>query len=191
MPPLSRTRDEYYGPVGQRIAEEIPEGHTALSWGTELAVLRARRSPTPAVMLRRSTINVLDIWFGLQPLVMVIGTVALAISEYTSVFTVLSLPFVPFLELLRLPEASQAAPAMLVGFADQFLPAIIGQGLESDLTRFVVACTSVTQLIYMSEVGVLLLRSKIPLGLLDLFAIFLLRTIITVPVSAAIAHLIF
>ncbi len=97
----------------------------------------------------------------------------------------------PFAELLRLPEAAAAAPALLVGFADQFLPVILGQGIESELTRFVIACASVTQLIYMSEVGAYLLKSKLPVSLPELFVIFLLRTLITIPVCALIGHMLF
>ena len=46
----------------------------------------------------------------------------------------------------------------------------------------------IVQLIYMSEVGILLLKSPIPLRLGDLAAIFLVRTAIALPVVAAIAH---
>lgn len=41
----------------------------------------------------------------------------------------------------------------------------------------------------MSEVGVLLLKSKISLNLLELLAIFVIRTLITLPIIALIAHL--
>ena len=68
---------------------------------------------------------------------------------------------------------------------------ILGQSIESELTRFVVACASVTQLIYMSEVGTLLLKSKLDIGLGELAAIFLLRTAITVPICALVAHWVF
>ena len=47
---------------------------------------------------------------------------------------------------------------------------------------------SIVQLIYMSEVGILLLKSPIPLRLVDLVAIFLVRTVVALPVVAAIAH---
>ncbi len=67
-------------------------------------------------------------------------------------------------------------------------PAVIASGIESELTRFVVACMSIVQLIYMSEVGILLLKSPIPLRLVDLVAIFLVRTVVALPVVAAIAH---
>ena len=142
-------------------------------------------------MLRDSLYTTFDIWFGLEPLVMVIGTGSLIVANFTPFFTWLSLPFVPFLQLLQLPEAGAAAPAFVVGFADQFLPVILGQAIESDLTRFVIACAAVTQLIYMSEVGALLLKSRLSLNLGDLAAIFFLRTLITIPICAGIAHLIF
>ncbi len=65
-----------------------------------------------------------------------------------------------------------------------FIPAVLASTIESDITRFVIAAMSVTQLIYMSEVGALLLGSKIPVKLWELFVIFLLRTLITLPVIA-------
>jgi nucleoside recognition membrane protein YjiH len=101
------------------------------------------------------------------------------------------MPFVPLLELLQIPEAAAASETMVVGFADMFIPAILATSIESDLTRFVIAALSVTQLIYMSEVGALLLGSKIPVNIVELFVIFLLRTLVTLPVIALIAHLVF
>ena len=56
---------------------------------------------------------------------------------------------------------------------------------------FVIASVSVCQLIYLSEVGALLLASKIPVNLKELFIIFIQRTLVTLPVIALIAHLIF
>jgi len=142
-------------------------------------------------LLRRATFNIYDIWFALLPLIMSIGVTALVLSEHTSIFTWLAVPLVPFLTILGIPEASAAAPAFLVGFADQFLPVVLGQEIESEHTRFVIAGAAVTQLVYMSELGALILKSKIPVNVGELFAIFLLRTVITVPVIAGIAALIF
>ena len=100
----------------------------------------------------------------------------------------LSYPLIPLLELFQLPEAAAAAPALLVGFAEMFLPAVMAKGIDSELTRFVIICTSITQLIFMSEVGVLILKTRIPLNFIDLVVIFLLRTLITLPIIVAIAH---
>jgi len=79
----------------------------------------------------------------------------------------------------------------LIGFTDMFLPAIIGAGIEAEMTRFIIVALSVTQLIYLSEVGGLLLGSKIPVNFKDLVLIFLLRTLISLPIITFIAHLLF
>ena len=188
IPPLSWKKDEYVVGVGKQINEDVPAGTSLLRWGLLQAVKRANANPSPGQMVKVGVHNVVDIWLGLLPLVMAIGTVSLAIAEFTPIFNWLSAPIVPLLELLHLPEATKAAPAMLVGFADMFLPAVLGKGIESELTRFVVACVSLTQLIYMSEVGVLIIKAKLPLNLLELFVIFIIRTLITLPIIALMAH---
>ena len=80
---------------------------------------------------------------------------------------------------------------MVVGFADMFLPAIIGASIPSDMTRFIIAAVSVTQLVYLSEAGAVILGSRIDITPLDLFIIFIERTIITLPIIILAAHLIF
>jgi nucleoside recognition membrane protein YjiH len=189
IPPLSRKPDTYYEPVGQQIDETIPEGVSKLKWGWEQAIDKARNAPGLKKLLTDGIETVLDIWMGLIPLVMSLGAAALIIAEYTPVFSFISSPLIPVLEFMQLPEAESAAKTMLVGFADMFLPAVIGSGIESELTRFVVAGLSLTQLVYMSEIGILILRSNIPLSFMDLFVIFIERTIITLPVIVLIAHI--
>ncbi|MFB5663389.1 YjiH family protein [Alteribacillus sp. HJP-4] len=191
IPPLSKKEEIYFEPAGKQIIEDVPEGKSRLSWAAELAVEKASQVKSASSVMKSGVKNVLDIWFGLIPLVMGLGTIALIIAEFTPVFNILSYPLVPLLEFARIPEAAEAAPAMIVGFADMFLPAVIGSGIESELTRFVIAALSMTQLVYMSEVGILLLRSKIPLSFLDLVIVFIQRTIITLPIIILMAHLFF
>jgi nucleoside recognition membrane protein YjiH len=191
IPPLSWKKDLYHEPVGRQIVEPEPSEKGLLRASLEEATRRARNAPSPRALARGTLVNIGDIFFGLLPLVMAIGTAALVVAEFTPIFTWISLPMVPVLELLRLPEAAAAAPATLVGFADMFLPAVLLTGVESELTRFVIGCLSLTQLIYMSEIGVLILKSKIPLSFLELVAIFLLRTAITLPIIALMAHTLF
>ena len=81
---------------------------------------------------------------------------------------------------------------MIVGFADMFTPSILAAGsISSPMTKFIVAVSSVTQLIYLSEVGGLILGSKIPVNIGELFLLFLERTIIGLLIVCPIAHLIF
>lgn len=152
---------------------------------------RASQARGFTATLKEGVHAVVDMVFGVLPVIMAVGTVALIVAEYTPVFSILGAPFVPVLELLQIPYAEQASKAILVGFADMFVPSILVTEIPSELTRFVIAALSVTQLIYMSEVGALLLGSKIPVTLLDLFLLFLLRTIITLPVIVLMAHWLF
>ncbi|MBB6453884.1 nucleoside recognition membrane protein YjiH [Salirhabdus euzebyi] len=191
IPPLSRIKDTYLDEKQDKITEEIPAEHNTFSWGYRLAVKRASKSDGIGTFFREGSQNVLDMWMGVAPVVMAFGTVALVLAEYTPIFQWLGVPFIPLLELMQLPEAQQASETILIGFADMFLPAILISTAESELTRFVIACLSVSQLIYMSEVGGLILGSKIPVNLGHLFMIFLLRTIITLPIIVLIAHFIF
>lgn len=190
IPPLSRKPDSFYQGM-EKQEEPIPADQTPFKWGVSQAVVQARRNEGAGAFLRNGLQNVVDMWLGVLPIVMAIGTISLLIAEYTPIFTWLGTPFIPLLILLQVPEAATAAPSIVVGFADMFLPAILGSGIESELTRFVIACLSVTQLIYMSEVGGLLLGSKLPISFKDLVLIFLLRTLISLPIIVFIAHLIF
>src|SRR5699024_1426088 len=125
------------------------------------------------------------------PVVMAVGTIATMIAEFTPIFHWIGMPFIPSLELLQIPEATEAAQTVVVGFADMFVPAIFVSGIASDLTRFIIAGLSATELIYLSEVGALLLGSKLPINMKDLVIIFLLRTLITLPIIALIAYLLY
>ena len=192
LPPLRNKKDLYIdGSARQENDEKTPEGHHVLSWGFHQALTRAEQSNGIKSTLQDGIKNVIDMVFGVIPVVMAIGTVALMIAEYTPIFNYLGMPFIPLLELLQIPEAEQASTTIVVGFADMFLPSILAASIESDMTRFIIAAMSVTQLIYMSEVGALLLGSKIPVSISELFIIFILRTLVTLPVITAIAHLIF
>ena len=188
IPPLSRKADTYFDGSAKRNDEAIPAGETGLSWGWKQAIATASRVKGPKALIKDGVETVLDIWLGLIPLVMSLGALALIIAEYTPVFQWISYPLVPVLELMQIPQAGEAAPTMLVGFADMFLPSVIGSGIESELTRFVVGTLSLTQLIYMSEIGILILKSNIPVNFRELLIIFLQRTIITLPIIVLIAH---
>ncbi|MCG9694791.1 MULTISPECIES: YjiH family protein [Vibrio] len=192
LPPLSMKKDTFIdGSKPEKDADAIPAGHSTFSWGLELAVNKASQVKSVKSVFGEGVRNAVDMVFGVLPVVMGLGTMALVIAEYTSVFSFLGQPFIPFLELLGVPEAVAASETIVVGFADMFIPAILAASIDNEMTRFVIAAMSVTQLIYMSEVGALLLGSKIPVNIAELFIIFILRTLITLPVIAGVAHLIF
>ena len=190
LPPLRNKKDVYIdGSKREGEVEALPEGKTLFKHGLHVALTKAYKSQGVKGTLTEGIKNAVDMVFAVLPVVMAIGTFALIIAEYTPFFQWLGMPFIPLLELLQIPEAQQASQTIVVGFADMFIPSILAaNSIESDITRFVIAAMSVTQLIYMSEIGALILGSKIPVSLWELFLIFLLRTLVTLPVIALMAH---
>lgn len=191
--PLAGKKNEYIdGRPFTGEEEKLPEGYNVVSHGIENALKTANKSRNLGKIFTDGSKNVLDMWIGVAPVVMAFGTIALILAEYTGVFRFFGKPFEPILTVLGIPEAEEAAQTMVVGFADMFLPVILADGvITSPMTLFVIATVSVVQLIYMSEVGGLLLGSKIPINFLDLVVIFLLRTLIALPIVAGVAHLVF
>lgn len=186
LPPLSMKKTTYVT-ESKQMSEAYPTGSSAHEWGVKRAVARAYATPKLGTLMKNSSVVLADVYLGLMPVVFAIGTVALGLSEFTPVFKYLSAPLVPYLELLQVPEAGKAAAAMIVGFADMFLPAVLGKGIESEMTKFIIASMSVVQVIYMTEVGALILKAKLGLNILELFIIFLLRTLICLPIVVLIA----
>lgn len=189
--PLAKKEDVLIDGTKPNFDESIPEGFNSFSYGIDKALNKAHKQNLGKCIFIDGFKNVIDMWFAVIPIVMAVGTVALIIAEFTPIFKILGLPFYPLLALLNVPEALAASSTLMAGFADMLLPSILASGIESEMTRFVVACVSVTQLIYLSEVGALLLGSKIPVSFKELFFIFVQRTIITLPVIAVIAHFLF
>lgn len=192
LPPLRNKPDTFIDGFDHMKAEGGHFSRTSV-WSRAFShgLHRASMAPGVKATAKEGVETVLDMLFGVLPVIMAVGTCALIIAEYTPIFSWLGAPFVPLFELLQIPFAMDASKAVMVGFADMFVPSILIAEVPSDMTRFVIAALSVTQLIYMSEVGALLLGSKIPVTLLDLLLIFLLRTLVTLPVIAGMAHLLF
>jgi len=81
--------------------------------------------------------------------------------EHTSLFEWLALPFVPLMQFANMENPALTAKAIVAGFADPFFPPLIGKGIESEVTRCVIAIMSVVQLIFLTETGVVLMNTKL------------------------------
>jgi len=186
--PLSRFKDEPFDTL-HPMRETVSSGDGSLF--REAVALAARRAQSAMPLKEQFRVafgHILDIWFGLVPAVIAVGGAGLILAEYTPVLGWVTAPLVPLLELAGLPEAAAAAPALIAGFLDMFLPALLGASIESEYTRFVVGVMSVTQLIYMSEIGILMIKCEIPLKFRHLLMVFLLRTAIGLPIVMLFAN---
>ena len=192
IPPLSLKKDEYFVESNQANEDISKNYSSSVQYGLDLAIKRAESHKGIGEFLKNGIENAFGMWFSVMPIVMIIGTASLVLANNTQIFEILGKPFLPLLNFLKVPESLEASKTMIVGFSDMFTPSIIAAStIQSQMTKFIVATISVTQLIYLSEVGGLILASSIPVNLFELFVIFIERTIISLLIVVPIAHLIF
>ncbi|MCL2414280.1 MAG: hypothetical protein FWC94_03400 [Bacteroidales bacterium] len=188
--PLNKIKDEYLPEVGKQIDEEVPQNSSVFRQAVKSASLRAG-STNFADVVKSGLSNWLNIFMDLVPVILAWGTIALIIEAQTPIFEWLALPFRWFLELLRIEGAAEYASTTIVGFIDMFLPAIL-LGTEAPIeTRFILGALSIVQIIYLAETGILILKSKIPLHIGHLAILFLMRTVLALPVIILLTRLLF
>lgn len=189
--PLCKIKNETYNNIPYE-EEEISEEGGLYKQGLNNAMNRAAKAPTLNEIIVNGFKNIVDIYISLIPLVLAWGTISLALAEFTPIFTWISYPVILILELLKIPNAAEAAPAVLVGFTDMFIPSVMvsGDGF-AEVTKFIIGALSISQLVYMTETGAVILKSEIPLKLKDLIVLFLIRTVISLLVITPIAHMLF
>ncbi len=181
VPPLARIPDSHFCTPDAPKPGGNP-GAGTLTRALSAAVSRAKRADPPPLMIRSAWHSALGLVANVLGTSMLVATGSLVLVHYTPVFDWLSYPIYLFLEGVGLAHAQLAGVSVIVGFMDVFAPVLLIRGVESELTRFVVAGVAVSQILYMSDLGALLLRSGLPLPLPRLFLIFLLRTAIVLPV---------
>jgi nucleoside recognition membrane protein YjiH len=178
--PLSSIPDTYSGRAGkQRVGDDVPPGKTLGEWALKLAVDRAS-SQTLSTTLQGIVKTLISLIVSTMPLVISWGTIALIIANSTPIFKIIATPFTWLLGLMSIPEASEVGTAFILSYADQFLAAVVGSAVTTDAARFMCAGISATGLIYMTEVGVLILNSSIPLNFVKLTVIYIIRAVLTV-----------
>ena len=181
IPPLRLYPDVFCPDVGKQVKEEELEGYTMRQWALKLAV-EAAKGPGLKQILVSGLDTFMGIVFQTAPIVMAFGTIACMVEAYTPVFKWLSIPFGFYLQLLGIEDAFSVAPATIIGFIDMFLPSILLAGVGSLKTRFVLGALSLVQIIYITEIGSILISSKVPVRLKDLCYIFMEKTVLALPI---------
>jgi nucleoside recognition membrane protein YjiH len=191
IPPLVRIDEDYYGPAGRQVHEQKPADQSAFQWGLLQATAKAASANKPVEILRNAWNHYWVTIFNVLGPGVLISVCSAILAFHTPVLDVLAWPVRLVLEALSLPEASSVAPGFIVGFLDQFTPAVLATRVESEQMRFVLAGLSLSQLIYLADMGVLLLRSPLGLRLRDLALIFCMRTLIVAPLLIGVSFALF
>jgi nucleoside recognition membrane protein YjiH len=189
IPPLSSFDDSTYNDMPYQTDEIAPKDMNKYKWALRKSVITARTGGSLKDILVNGLKSYIDLFLVLAPTILTIATVSLVLSEYTPIFKWISYPMGFYLQILGVPEAFDAAPATIIGFADMFLPAIVASSIISAKTRFVIGVLSLVQIIYLSEMGAVLIGSKIPLNIKHLAILFIEKTIIALPLIVLFTNL--
>lgn len=193
IPPLSRKKDVYYNghvQTEEERAEKRDPSVPMLTLARERAIGRAAEVEDVWKTIGKSMAEGVALSIKAIGTVFLIGTVAMIIAEYTSVFQILGSPAEPLLNLLGVPDAAALAPATVIGFAEMFLPFLYVAELQlSTGALFFISVLGLVQIIYMSEVGAMIIVTKLPVSILDMVVIFIIRTIIAIPIVTVCMHL--
>ncbi|MDR7871501.1 MAG: nucleoside recognition domain-containing protein [Tissierellaceae bacterium] len=124
--------------------------------------------------------------------VVALATIVLILAEFTPIFMWLGKPMIPYLKLVGMPNAAEIAPSTLIGFAEIALPVMLiaGKGIALKSVFFITVLSTV-QIIFFTESGNAMLETDVGFNFFELLGLFLIRTVIAIPLVAIAAHILF
>ncbi len=190
MPPINRVPDEYFSGI-KTTSTEAPEACERLwrrAWRAALDT--AKTAPPFFQNSLKAFRDGLVLASSILGTVIAVGTVALLIAEFTPMFHYLGQPLVPLLKLLGFQEATEMAPALLIGITEMYIPALLVAD-SGEAARFFVAVLSVSQLIFFSSLGPMMMDMfrDVPIRMKDLLILFGIRTAVLIPFLGGVVRL--
>lgn len=186
--PIAKVPEDYY----DQPAPKMPERSGGLfSRALEDAIEVAQNTDPLLTHLKRYYVgDAMKMTASVTASILTIGLIGLVIAEFTPVFDWLGYIFYPFTLLMRLPEPMIAAKAAAIEIAEMFLPSMLVIASPM-VTKFTIAVTSVSAVLFFSASIPSLLSTSIPVKMRDIILIWIERTIFSIIIAGAIAHLFF
>ncbi|MGB5823153.1 MAG: nucleoside recognition domain-containing protein [Proteocatella sp.] len=194
IPPISKYPDVYIDGSVQTPEMRKENLHLNISQikkGYDDALKKADQAPNLLVDMAKGFWDGCLITAKVIPMVITIGIIGLAISEFTPIIKIISIPFTPFIAMLGIPDASLATQAILVGGIDLFLPSILIAGSAYKATRFFVLMVSLVQVLYITETMLPIIFFGIPAKFKDILYLWVIRTLIAIPIIAVLTHILY
>ncbi|QPR39066.1 YjiH family protein [Brevibacterium casei] len=187
LPPLRRIPDTYYPGATPQPEEKVTKHRFRIAWREAKATL----AETPSLG-RNLWINFRDgllMASSILPSILSVGLIGLLLAKYTPIFDWLGWIFVPFTWVTQLSDPILAGKASALGLVEMFLPATQVAGSDDLVLRFVIAVVSVAGIIFFSAMVPSILATEIPISVGALVIIWFERVVLTILISAPLAHL--
>lgn len=197
IPPLNKKEDVFYNGRLQTADELKQEGsydRHMFGRGVSRASKKAYASGNVFYRIKDSVLDGALVVPKVISLLCSIGIIGMILAEYTQVFDYIGLIFLPLMNLLQVPEASEIAKAIPTGITEMFLPVLViadQVDVLSEAARYFVVAVSMVQVIFFAETVVVMVSTGIPISIKELAICFFLRTFIAMPFVAIFMHLMF
>lgn len=182
--PTSKVPDEYMDGVTPDPEPEVKTDRVKTAWN--MALDTASRSGNIGANIWKNTKDGCRMITNILPTILSIGMLGMLLALFTPVFDIIGYIFYPFALAVRLPEALLAAQSLATTIAEMFLPAAFV--VEASLaTRYVVAVTCISELLFFSAVIPCILGTKIPVKVTDLLILWVERVILSILLAGVVA----
>ncbi|MCC3861403.1 YjiH family protein [Pseudemcibacter aquimaris] len=191
IPPISRIPDIYKDGTVSNNNEDTNQHQNIILRGVDIAMKTADNAPPVKRSAKLATHMSMEQLFAVLGPSLALGTMTTILAFHSPVGELIGTPISWIISLFNVENAKYIAPGFVFGFLDQFIPAVIASNIEGDVMRFVLAGLSMCQIIFMSETGVIILRCGLPIKFSQLLQIFIIRTLIVIPILLIFALIIF
>ncbi|AHG02151.1 hypothetical protein HALLA_19830 (plasmid) [Halostagnicola larsenii XH-48] len=141
---------------------------------------------------RSAVVGLID---GLKLTAMMLGTIltigmgVVLLNVYTPFFEIVATPLVPVMSAFGIPDPQLAASSIIIGGAEMFIAATLVVGADTITQVFIVIVVSSQAIFFAASAPMMVdMFDDVPIRFRDLFVLFVQRTIVLVPIAAALTH---
>lgn len=186
--PIRNMDDSYYDQPYEEDDTSHLKGMEKLRFAWSKAMEAVESSPNVVKNIWLNLKESLFMTMSILPTILSIGLICLLLAQYTVIFDYIAYIFYPLTWLLHIPEAFLAAKSSAIGITEMFLPSLIV--VQAPLiTKFIIAVTSVSTIIFFSASVPSMLSTDIPIRIRDLIIIWFERTVLSLIIVTPIAFI--
>lgn len=190
--PLSKRPDTYVDGSVQSPEMRKPGKYTKDTIPTAFKAGVTQASKGKATILITALPELLSFVVKIIGFIAGLAAVVLWLGYYTPIFSWIGKIMIPYLKLCQVPDAAAVAPSTLIGCTEVLLPALLIEGQPlAECAIFFICILSTVQIIFFDESANAMMASDVPFSAGQLFIIFMIRTIIAIPICSLAAHLLF
>lgn len=193
MWPLRAIPDTYLNGIHGKYEEShghAREGRTLLEKAVLRGIGKARRMSLRKY-LRESLAIALPLLFGTIPLMITLGTTLVVLAEFTPLAKLIAAPLSLLLEAVGVVEADVIGSAAVFSFIDQYLAVTYGQAMFTEEARFICICLTAVGLINLTEIGIHVWHSTIPLKFWQMGVLYCMRIVLSLFILVPLAGVLF